>query len=102
MTNYIPHYTKKKQVLARKELALKRLIDRRTAPDKLLAAAEEVRVARVRVLRAQSATIVPKDDADTQFAKIDNKIQAILDTSLPDILSDFGCSIDDDNRQIDA
>jgi hypothetical protein len=36
--NCIPHYTKKKQILAREELTLRRLIDRGAAPQKVMAA----------------------------------------------------------------
>ena len=92
MTNYIPHYTKKKQILARKELALERLIAGDAAPDKLVSATEDVRDARVRVLRAQRATIVPKDDAYLQYEKIDARIQSILETPVTAILAEFGCA----------
>ena len=50
MTNYIAHHTKKKQILARKEAVLHRLIDSDSPPDKLIAAAEDVRDARIRDL----------------------------------------------------
>ena len=92
MSNYIPHYTKKKQVLARKELALERLIARGEPRQKVVAAAEEVRDARIRVLRARRATIVPRGDADTQFQKLDDRIQQLLSTSLDSILAEFGLS----------
>jgi hypothetical protein len=95
MANYVAHYTKKKQILGRKELALRRLIDCGAAADKLMNAAAEVRDARVRVLRARRATIVPKDDAHVQYAKIDAQIEAVLDTSLPSILAEFGWKIQD-------
>ena len=58
MTNYIAHYTKK-QILARKEADLRRLIDSRADFTKPIEAAEDVRDARVRVVRAHRATIVP-------------------------------------------
>ena len=90
MTNYIPHYTKKKQILARKEEALRRLISSRASKDKLLAAAELVRDARIRALRAQRATLVPKDDAQEVYDKIDAQIQRIENTPLDAILLEFG------------
>ena len=43
MTNYIAHYTKKKQILARKESDLQRLIDGNVDVRKLIEAAEDVR-----------------------------------------------------------
>ena len=90
MTNYIPHYTKKKQILSCKEQALRRLVQSNAPNDKLVAAAREVRDARIRVLRAQRATIVPKDDAYKQYEKIDARIQTIAETSITMILSEFG------------
>ena len=90
MTNYIPHYTKKKQILGRKEDALRRLINSQSPDDKLIAAAEDVRDARIRVLRAQCATIVPKDDACKRYEKIDARIQIIAETSIAIILTEFG------------
>ena len=96
MTSYVAHHTKKKQILARKEAALQRLIDSAASADKLFAAAGEVRDARIRVLRVQRSIIVPKDDADTQYAKIDSKIERITETTTTAILSEFGCEIDTD------
>ncbi len=90
MTNYIPHYTKKKQILARKEEALRRLISSRAPQDKLLGAAEVVRDARIRVLRAQRSTIVPKDDAQQAYDRIDARIQRIENTPIDAILLEFG------------
>lgn len=96
MANYLVHHTKKKQILARKEATLQRLIDANAAADKLITAAEEVRDARIRVMRAQRSTLVPKGDADTQYAKIDAKIDTLSNTSAATILSEFGCSVEID------
>ena len=96
MSNYVPHYTKKKWILDRKESALQRLVDADAPADKLIAAAEDVRDARIRVLRAQRATIVPKDDAQILYAKIDDRIQAVRDTPITSILSEFEGAVDDD------
>lgn len=102
MTNYIPHYTKKKQILGRKESTLKRLISSNASSDKLVAAAEDVRDARVRVLRAHRATVVPKDDAQTLYDKIDRRIKSILETPIKSILAEFGCEIGDDSNLDDS
>lgn len=90
MSNYIPHYTKKKQVLVRKELALQRSIDRNDSLQELLDAAEQVRDARVRVLQAQRSTIAPMGDADSQYQKIDEQIERLACTKLDAILVEFG------------
>jgi hypothetical protein len=92
--NYIPHYTKKKQILARKQHRLRRLIERRVTPQKLISAADAIREARIRVLRAQRATIPPKGDAHVLFDKIDRKIDALLKMTPQDILAHFECSAD--------
>ena len=94
MTNYVPHYSKKKQILARKEEALRRLISTCATSEKLLRAAEMVRDARVRVLLAQRATIRPIDDAQKLYDQIDDRILIIEATSLDSILSDFGYTYD--------
>ncbi len=96
MANYLVHHTKKKQILARKEATLQRLIDAEAVADKLIAAAEEVRDARIRVLRVQRSIIVPKGDADAQYAKIDAKIETLSNTSAATILAGFGCAVDTD------
>jgi hypothetical protein len=48
MSNYIPHYTKKRQILHKKEEKLRRLISHGADKERLLKAAEEVRLARIR------------------------------------------------------
>jgi hypothetical protein len=90
VTNYIPHYTKKRQILARRENALRRLISSGSPIKKLFDAAEAVRDARIRVLRAQRALIVPINDAQKDFNIIDARIQEIKDAPIEAILLEFG------------
>ena len=78
------------------------MIDSAAPTDKLIAAAGEVRDARIRVLRVKRSIIVPKDDADTQYAKIDAKIERISETTATAILSEFGCEINADGDVTDA
>ena len=92
MANYLVHHTKKKRVLARKEADLRRLIILHKPADKLIAAAEVVRDARIRVLRVQRSIIAPTGDADLQYAKIDAKIKQVTETTATVILSEFGYS----------
>jgi hypothetical protein len=84
MANYIVHHTKKKRILARKEVALQRLIDAARPSHELLAAAEKVRLARVRALKVRRSTIAPS------YVKIDQKIQAAFDTTSVEILLENG------------
>jgi hypothetical protein len=92
--NSITHFTKKKQILARKELRLQRLVASTASPDKLAAAAEDIRDGRVRVLRALRTQIVPEGDADAHYRKIDDRIRRILATPIAAILAEFNCPID--------
>ena len=96
MTSYIAHHTKKKQILARKEAALQRLVDSAAPAAKLIAAADDVRDARIRVLRVQRSIIVPKDDAHVLYARIDRKIETISETPASTILAEFGCAVPTD------
>jgi len=89
MSNYIPHYTKKKQVLERREASLRRLVEANVSISKLTEAAEHVRQSRIRVLRAERATIVPEGDG-TLYDRIDARIQTLADTSVELILEEFG------------
>ena len=89
MTNYVPHYTKKKQILARKEDYLRLLLIQNASPEKIFAAAKDVRDARIRVLRAQRATIAPKGDAQVQYGRLDARIQVIAAMSVGTILAEY-------------
>jgi hypothetical protein len=53
MSNYIPTYTKKRQRQAKLENDLRRLVSKNVKLDKLIAAAEEVRAARIRTINAK-------------------------------------------------
>jgi len=99
MSNYIPHYTKKKQILSRKEEALRRLISSDAPREKLFRAGGDVRDARIRVLRAQRATIVPKDDAQEAYETIDSRIRKLEETSTVAVLLEFGCMIENNQGE---
>ena len=93
MANYLVHHTKKKQILQRKEEALQRLIESGATDDELLAAAAEVREARLRVLQVQRSAIIPKGDCEGKYAKIDQKIKQAASLTPAEILADFhSCS----------
>lgn len=86
LMNYIPHYTKKKQQLARRKAALVRLLNSDASVTKLLAAAEEVRAAKVRVLRAQRATLAPTDRNTEQFERVDARIAEVEQQTAAELL----------------
>lgn len=89
MSNYIPHYTKKKQQLAHREEAIKRLLKSGAAKEKLLSAAQEIVDARVRVLRSQRATLPPSERNAEDFARIEGKILAAMQQMPEEVLSQF-------------
>ncbi len=95
MTNYIPHYAKKKQILFRKEEVLRRLVSSGSAREWLRRVAEEVRDARIRVLRAQRSGHYSKAVRKKSTKKIDSRIQKLEEMSADAILLEFGCTIDD-------
>ncbi len=49
--------------------------------------------ARIRVLRAQRSAIVPTDNADIQYGRIDSRIQAISNTPASLVIAEFGGQI---------
>ncbi len=93
MTSYIAHHTKKKQILGRREAELQRLIAASAHASKLIVAAEQIRDARIRVLRVQRSLVVPKDDADVLYAGIDRMIAEIANTPAQIILAEFGFAV---------
>jgi hypothetical protein len=96
MSNYVPHYTKKCQVRRKKEECLRRLICQGAEKKKLLNAAEELRLARIRVLNAKKATIPPNyGPQDKRAAHIDGEIAALQQISAEAILVEFGHAIPD-------
>lgn len=90
MTSYIAHYTKKLQVLSRKEDLLDRLIKRGAPPSKLLAVATSIIEARIRVQHAKRATLIPRAEYLDQFAAIDARIAQIKAISPTNVLREFG------------
>jgi hypothetical protein len=90
MSNYLPHYTKKRQTQSRKEETLRRLIKLGASEDKLIAAAEEVRAARIRTFRASLAKLPSGGRIVTvESAKIEFQIEVIMATSAHAILAEF-------------
>ena len=94
MSNYIPLHTKKKQILARKEHVLERLVADGAAPAKVASGAQAVLDALIRALKAQHAQLAPSGVFDSQRGDIDERIQSLLNTSISELLLEFGHSPD--------
>lgn len=89
MTCYIANHQKKNEILARKEDAMTRLIERAASEEKLLKAAERIRDARVRVLRAKRALILPRGDFQDAFDAVDAKIAEVMALTPYQLLDDY-------------
>jgi hypothetical protein len=90
MANYVVNYTKKLHKLHDREECLRRLISHSAETKKLLDAAEEVRLARIRVLKARKAAIPPSyDPEEARIGNIDNKVEELQKTSAETILAEF-------------
>lgn len=89
MASFVANHRKKIRSLRRKEDELRRLIDREASEEHLLAAASEVREARIRVLRVKQYSD-PEICVDrTKYHKIEDKINAILALSPEAVLGEY-------------
>jgi len=86
MSNYLPRTQKKRERKERLESDLRRLIAAEASRDKLVAAAEQVRAARIRTVRAdrQHCCFIGST------ARYDAEIAALQATGADVILAEFG------------
>ena len=104
MASFVPHHTKKRERLARLEQDLLRSIRGDGSHDTQLRLADEIRLARIRVLRVERANFLPTAKTDGKryggivgsgrYAKIEAEISALDAISPEDILSEFTKSHD--------
>ena len=78
MSNYIPWYGKKREHLARRERALIALLRSDGDAGRILKAAEEVRAAKIRAIRAQQARYAPAGSRLETLAHFDREIEQWL------------------------
>jgi hypothetical protein len=91
MSNYVPNYMKRRKALDKKEASLRRLVSQDAEKEKLVYAAEEVRLARTRVLFAgRHPRFRSRDEAKQWKDKIDAKMSALQTVSAAAILVEFG------------
>jgi len=89
MASFVANHRKRIRSLRRKEGELRRLIDREASEKKLLAAASEVREARIRVLRVKQYSN-PETCVDrATYVKIEDEINAIRALSEEAVLGDY-------------
>jgi hypothetical protein len=91
MANYIAHHTKKKERLKRLEHQLSRSVHAAASLEQRLQLAEEIRLARIRALRATRATFPPKTISQTnRGTALEAKIASLERMTGADILAEFG------------
>jgi hypothetical protein len=90
MASFVPHHRKKIEQLEKRERTLKRLLDSGATREKLLAAASDVRDARIRVLRAKQNELNPMEEV--AFQRLKAKIAAIQEVPAEKILAEFSKS----------
>jgi hypothetical protein len=90
MASFVPHHTKKRERLARLEQDLLRSIHGDSSRDTRLRLADEIRLARIRVLRVERANFLPSAIVgNKRYAKIEAEISALDAISPEEILSEF-------------
>jgi hypothetical protein len=87
MANYVAHYSKKLQTLARKKLALKRLLGGPNTEEQVAIAAEAVRNSQIRALETKKAQIPPSEDNANQIHAIEVEIETCNRQSLSEIVA---------------
>ena len=88
MTQYLPHCSKKLLILQRREAALFKLIRDGAAQKKIMDAAHQVRLARIRAIEAQIAANGPRAEPNIH----DEHIATVKNLSVETILAYFGYS----------
>ena len=91
MSNYIPNNDKKRKIRARREQHLRHLIKHGAAKENLITAAEQVREARIGMLKARKANPPMGDLRHPELRPdITAEIQALLEMPVETILGEFG------------
>jgi len=86
----MPHYTKKKDRLGAREEELLRAIRDGQPDDRLLLLAEEVRLAKIRVLRAERAKLVPASKWHaSNLAALNARIERLMATTADTVLKEY-------------
>lgn len=88
MANYVAHYTKKLQTLARKKLALKRLLSGQRTEKEVAIAAEAIRESQIRALEAKKAQIPPCESNANRIHSIDLEIEKCQRQSVAEIVAE--------------
>jgi hypothetical protein len=94
MTCYIANHQKKLRALARRELDLLRTLQRGKGDSEVLAAAEEVRAARVRVLQVQHSKVSPCESNERLLKELQEQIRLCQATPISDIVAEFRAKLE--------
>jgi hypothetical protein len=95
MANYVAHHTKKRERLARLEQDLERSIRSGEPREHQLVLADEVRLGRIRVLRAERAEFEPAARGHSdRLAAIDEQIASLEAIASEKILTEYSTRLD--------
>jgi len=90
MASYVPSYTEKRERLQYQEEKLLRSVRSGESHEHQLRLAEEVRLARIRSIRAERATFVPRTGGHTdRVAVLDARIASLEAIKPEEILAEF-------------
>ena len=84
MSNYLPTYQKKIRIRKKREDELRRLISRSADEAKLLKAAQALRDARARALRAQAS-----ESSSVDKERLEAQIEAVMASTPEGVLGEF-------------
>jgi hypothetical protein len=87
MANYVAHYRKKQCTLARKQVELKRILERHGTEGEVAMAAEAVRESQIRALEAKRAQIPPCETNVHRIRNIDERISLCTQQPIGDIVA---------------
>jgi len=98
MAGYVPHFTKKRERLARLEQDLVRSIRSGESHERWLVLADAVRLGKIRALRAEHAQFEPatKGHSD-RLAEIDEQITSLESAASEKILAEYLARVDLDS-----
>jgi hypothetical protein len=87
VSNYIPRYRKKRDILAKREQELIRVLKRGDSSEKVVAAVEEVRAAQIRVINAERARVPGREGYERHLANLDAESSKWMSMSVEEIIS---------------
>jgi chromatin segregation and condensation protein Rec8/ScpA/Scc1 (kleisin family) len=89
VSNYVPRYRKKRDILAKREQEFIRVLQRGESPEQVVEAAEEVRAAQIRVVNAERARIPGYSAEDSRLANLEAQYHRWAIMPVEDIIAAY-------------